>query len=157
MSGASGRAQSGESKRTPNAETPELVGWPIVEVVYPSRVSTPELGPVMDEIDRMLERGEPFAVIHRTTSTLDTAARRYVAERARASGAARSRYLVAEAVVTSSPLVRGVLSVVVWLGPHPNPIEAFDDLEAAREWCGGRMRESVVVRGWDSLESVDTR
>ncbi|MFO0695414.1 MAG: hypothetical protein U0230_17760 [Polyangiales bacterium] len=130
-----------------NADTPRIEGWPIVEVAYPSQVAIPELCHVMDAIDRLLERGEPFAVVHQTTSTLDGAARRYAADRARGSADARSRHLVAEAVVTSSPLVRGVLSVVVWLGPHPNPIQAFDDLEAAREWCGGRMREGVRVRG----------
>lgn len=126
-----------------NPDTPHIEGWPIVEVVYPSLVAIPELGIVMDAIDRLLERREPFALVHRTTSTLDTAARRYVAERTQASAELRTRYVVAEAVVTSSPLVRGVLSVIVWLGPHPSPIRAFDDVEEARAWCAAKMRDVV--------------
>lgn len=124
-------------------DTLRIEGWPIVEVAYPSLVAIPELGVVMDEIDRLLERREPFAMVHRTTSTLDAATRRYVAERTQASADLRSRYFVAEAVVTSSPLVRGVMSVVVWLGPHPNPIRSFDDVEEARAWCAAKMRDVV--------------
>lgn len=123
-------------------EFPQIRGWPLVEVDYPPVVAVGEMTVVYDEVRRLLARGEPFALVHHTTSTLDAKTRRYVAERLRENALLSRTLIKGEAIVSASPIVRGVLTALQWIFPHPHPARAFEDAETARQWCRAMLGEA---------------
>lgn len=126
-------------------EIPEFLGWPIVEVLYPKQVGVPELERVYDGIGGFLEQGEDFAVIHHATGILDAESRRYIATRQTKQSARSQLYMKAEAVVTMSAIIRGVVIALGWIYPHPHPIRTFATRAEALAWCEQKLAEAAPI------------
>lgn len=117
----------------------------MVEVRYPARVGVAELERVYDAIGAFLERGEDFAVIHHPTSVLDAESRRYLAQRQKDQSPLSHLHMKAEAVVTMSAIIRGVVTALGWLYPHPHPIRIFSNTPEALAWCEQLLAEAKPI------------
>jgi len=116
--------------------------WPRVYVTWPSE-------PLDDEafestvlaMSALVERGQPYVIIHdaRRAVRPTPKQRAFAAERQKRDAEPTRRLLKGVALVTSSPLIAGVLTAVNWIFPAPYPQKTFSTLTAAEKWVTGQL------------------
>jgi hypothetical protein len=127
----------------------DLGRWPVAVAVFPADVTPEGLDSHFDDIARLLDRGEPFAVaIDMRASAMATAKLRAQAARRlrEAYRHANRDKLVAVAHVVDSALVRGLLTAVYWLAPPPFVTEVFPDQAAALLWLRTKLARPAAGR-----------
>lgn len=111
--------------------------WPVVVVGVPKQAYA-DLAGDLARINALHRHGVRFSLVLdvAAASAPDAAERRAIAD-AIAKGAAHAP-LYAMAVVSSSPMARGVFKVLHWLAPAKHPTQIFDDVNAAIDWARAR-------------------
>jgi hypothetical protein len=123
----------------------------IIHVTWPGRVSDPELARLLDDYTRQLsEHDAPYGSLLETTGLPQvTALQRQMI--ARWMDQQRYRTFVhckGVALVTTSPLTRGVLTAIIWLARLPLHYEmrTFASRDAALGWLRRQLSGSAARR-----------
>lgn len=90
-------------------------------------------------MERYLSRGEPFVIIHYATSNLDARTRSYMGKKRKEQAELSRQFLLGEALVAKSSIVRGAATAISWIFPHPHPFKAFEDAEDALKWARSQL------------------
>ena len=116
--------------------------WPRVYVTWPSE-------PMEDEafeacvmaMSALVARNQPYVIIHdaRRAQRPTPRQRAFAAERQKQDAEGTRRLLRGVALVTSSPLIAGVLTAVNWIFPPSYPQKTFSTLTAAEEWTTAQL------------------
>ena len=115
--------------------------WPVIIVRFDGIASDAEFMRYLEETRACLQPGK------RTVTVLDarepTGATQHQ-RRMQADWMKQHRALIQEcsagiAFVLNSPVVRGVLTAIMWLTPLPVPHRIFADIEDARTWSRRRL------------------
>jgi hypothetical protein len=122
--------------------------WPFVVVRWPSRaLADPEFSAAIAQIASYFERGERFGLIMdiREAPLLSAERRRQIAEQMDEDRRRHLGRLVGIAIVTSSPIQRGIMNAINWLRQHQDPpSQGFRDVAAALAWLRQRYRATTA-------------
>lgn len=124
--------------------------WPIVVISAPVGCNPDTLEPdsFYAHCDRLLDHGEPFALLYdlRHSGRLSAERRRRFVEYVESRRAEVDRALVAYASLVATDWQRGLLTAVLWFLTPPRPHRAFTiDLDA-RTWLRQALDGAGVVR-----------
>ncbi|NUP13162.1 MAG: STAS/SEC14 domain-containing protein [Polyangiaceae bacterium] len=110
-------------------------------VTFVGTVSDDEFKRYLDEVGAPLQRRAPYAVVldARASDRTPAVQRKLQADWLTQHRSELARYCVGNAFVITSPLVRGVLTAILWLQPLPVPYVVCSSLEAARKWARDRL------------------
>jgi hypothetical protein len=111
--------------------------WPIVLVRTPVEPSIENTQRLLDATDRLFAKKTPFALVidARRSRFPGAVVRRMLAEYQRDHEDEFRRYVVADANVVSSPMLRGVVTAVNWLAPPTHPVRTFESVGEALVWA----------------------
>lgn len=118
--------------------------WPIARVTLPSSATDDEVRRYLDELRKLRERREPYAlIVDANASKGFSATQRQMQADYVASGLPLSRrFLRAFAFVASSTMQRGMLTAIFWLNKPDWPHQTFRTVEEATAWVTERMADS---------------
>jgi hypothetical protein len=107
--------------------------WPLVRVTFDQTVDDEEFADYVRAQSEVLDRGEPYVMLLdvRTGGALNAAQRHAIAQFARRRHDDIARLCKLAVFVISNPIVRGVLTTVLWLQPLPCPHEVVASIEVA--------------------------
>jgi hypothetical protein len=118
--------------------------WPLVIDTSSGAATDDDIERYVAAHDRYLARRELYAAVldARGADQMSAAHRRRVAQWLTEHREELRRYHVALAFVSSSALIRGVLTAIYWLHPPPYPYKMFASLDEAKTWA----REMIQAR-----------
>jgi hypothetical protein len=117
--------------------------WPLVAFTGVGEQTEEEFEAFLADADSLLRRRQPFGVIfdsRRAAPIGPKLRKRMVAWLARNDALLRA-YVVANSVVMSTPLQRGVFRAILWMRPLPFPYSVETTLEGARRFVCQRLAE----------------
>ncbi len=120
----------------------DVRGWPTVVVTFVGDASPADFEGYLAALDRLLERGEPYALILDASTQLNTprAQRERQALWLKVNHDRIERLSRGTAFVLTSPVMRMVLSAILVLQRLPTRHEVFPTLSAARAWTAAQLR-----------------
>ena len=115
--------------------------WPLIIEDFPAAYSYEELDEHFTTIDGYLGRKEGFAIVIKLAVAKKPGPdiRRYAGEKYKAQMEQRRRYLRAEAVVTPSKVIKGIVSAIYWYASASHPRKVFTDFDSAVEWARSKL------------------
>jgi len=116
--------------------------WPLVVIRWPSgAIAETDVEEFLRRSVSHLGRHERFASLHDgvRASGLDSKGRKRMSDHVNANRELLKRWHVAAAIVSSSAMVRGVVTAVNWLSPPPFPQRQFATREEAEAWLRGML------------------
>lgn len=116
--------------------------FPLVTVTFVGDVSNDEFKAYLERLDRLLARGEPNAMVMdaRRSARSPAIQRKLQADWIKEREALLRRLSCGTAFVITSPLVRGVLTAILWLQPMPQPHTVVATPEEAEAWAIAKLR-----------------
>ncbi len=124
--------------------------WPIAVISAPAGCNPDTLEPesFYAHCDRLLDHGEPFALLYdlRHSGRLDAERRRRFVAYVESRRDDVNRALVAYASLVSTDWQLGLLTAVLWFLTPPRPHRAFTDDVEARTWLHQVLDQAGVVR-----------
>lgn len=128
----------------------DMSTWPIVSIAAPPGCNPDLLDPdsFYAHTDRLLDHGEPFALIYdlRNSGRLSAERRRRFVEYVERRRADVDRSLVAYASLVGTDWQRGLLTAVLWFLTPPRPHRVFTVDADARSWLNQTLETAGVVR-----------
>lgn len=119
---------------------------PIIVVTFDGAATDAEFDDYLRDMKaRVLDRREKTVTIldaRRSTGTT-AAQRRKQAEWLRENDAALRSYSLGTAFVITSPIVRGVLTAILWMQPMPAPHSIVATLTEAEAWAQGLAKAAI--------------
>lgn len=118
--------------------------WPLVIVRWPDAATTDEsLEGYFRSSLTDLERAEPFCILHdsRYAKGFSATQRRNMAKYLDEHRERITEHTVAVAIVSQSPIVRGMIQAVGWIMSTPCPQRAFSNDADARQWLSKMMQQ----------------
>ena len=121
--------------------------WPLVRVRFGDSISDPGWDEYLETLSRFPDRREKYVTITdaRRAATPNASQRRRVSELIEREKERTVRWNVANAVIFTSPLLRGVITAIEWASPSPVPMKSFATPEEGRAWLAQRY-EAVTGR-----------
>ncbi len=118
--------------------------WPILVVTLPSAVTDDELRSYLEQLGAHRGRGQDYAIIVDANLSRGFSAkqRQMQADYIAAGLELTKRHLKAFAFVARSPMQRGMLTAVFWLGPPAWPHRVFSTLDEAKHWCSTMLAQA---------------
>jgi hypothetical protein len=117
----------------------------VIHVVWPDVVSEPELQRFVERHDGLLAaHPAAYVALHEAVSVplLGAKQRAFLAKWVGENADKNHVFCRGVAFVTSSSLVRGIITAVSWMHTHPYPSKTFSEREAALAW----LQELLVRR-----------
>ncbi len=120
--------------------------FPLVLVTFEGSVPNDQFEQYLRGMDRMLSRRQPnVTILDATRSDRSPAVQRKMqADWIKTNREALEQYSCGTAFVISSPLVRGVLTAILWMQPLPQGYTVVATLAEAEDWAVGRLRQRGV-------------
>jgi hypothetical protein len=120
---------------------------PIVTVRFVGAVSDGEFDEYLAAMERMLERRQKTLTIldARESARTPPTQRRKQAEWLKAQTSMLQAYSCGSAFVITSPLVRGVLTAILWVQPLPVPHTVVGSITDAEAWARKRLLAEGVT------------
>jgi hypothetical protein len=121
--------------------------FPIVVVEFFGTPTDRQFGEYLTGMTQVLDRASPYALIMDATRSTSTPAkqRSLQAEWMKANHAKLERYSVGTAFVMTSPVVRGMLTAILWLQPLAAPHTVVATRREADVWVREQLRRAGVV------------
>lgn len=121
---------------------------PLVLVTFAGTATDAEFQSYLERMETLvLQRRETNCTILDASRAGDTPAkqRRMQAEWLKRNDALLKAYSVGTAFVITSPLVRGLLTAILWLTPMPTAHVVVASIDEAEAWARARLRERGVA------------
>lgn len=111
--------------------------WPLIEVRYPNAFDDAEWADLIDRLEEILRRDQPFAMINdvRVGPAPTGSQRRLIYSMYRNYFDLVQKNWLGTSIVTSSPLVRGAFVAVLWLWHKAHPVEVFLTTKKVKPGC----------------------
>ena len=121
--------------------------WPLVTVRFEGIVDDETFRAYLEGLAGLLRRGESYALLFdaRHADRTPPVQRKMQAEWMQAHEAELRRLCVGTAFVITSPLVRGVLTAVLWISPMAMPHTVVSTVEEAERWLHASLRANTRV------------
>ncbi len=118
--------------------------FPIVTVTFRGDATDAQFRAYLDQMTRMVDRREKNAVIMDAREAVRTPPiqRRMQSEWMKTHHDSLARWSVGTAFVITSPLVRGVLTAILWLSPMATPYTVVGTVEEAESWAREQLRRA---------------
>ncbi|HSC88484.1 MAG TPA: STAS/SEC14 domain-containing protein [Polyangiaceae bacterium] len=115
--------------------------WPIVVSRAEGESTDADMEDYLSMLERMLARRERHVIIVDATGgkLLKGQHRKALAEWTRQNEAALRRYRAGLALVTSSAVLRGMITAVYWLTPAPFPYQPVSNMDEAWRWAEAQL------------------
>ena len=116
--------------------------WPLVTVRATGKVSDAEHEAFIEQLDEnALRTRQPYALVMdlRGNGGLSPKQRQRQADRV-AELRVRGLQCAGVALVFKSPLLRGMLTAILWIAKPEHPVEVFQDLGDALVWAKDQLR-----------------
>ena len=115
---------------------------PIVVVRFSGPISEPEFDMYLASMTQIISRSEPTLTIldARRAIRSPPSQRKKQAEWIKTHADQLRRYSLGTAFVLTSPLVRGVLTAILWLQPLPSDYVVVATMAEAEDWAAGKLR-----------------
>ena len=119
--------------------------WPLVLVTFDGVSPEPEFDAYLERMATFLDRKTPTATVLDATRAGATPPiqRKKQADWMKTHEASLRRYSAGTAFVISSPMVRGILTAILWMQPMPQEHVVVATLPEAMKWA----REKLRARG----------
>jgi hypothetical protein len=110
---------------------------PIVTVTPPPELTDEALASILKGLEDCLARGSPYVLIFDLSQAgiPSPVQRATLAAHIRKNKPRSARWVWAMAMVAPSPVVRGMLTAILWLEPLPVTHQVFATLSEARSWA----------------------
>lgn len=121
--------------------------FPIVQTVYPDRMTMETLAPYFAAYEDVLALGRPFVSIvdMRPCGAMPSAdVRREIAEWGKRVAAPRERFVKGVSFIVERPLLRAALAVVHWQAPPRQPTRVFKDSDPALDFVVECLRAHSI-------------
>ena len=119
--------------------------WPVLIIrPKPVEMTLEQLDAALEHYDAVLERRRAsYAVVfdHRDVKYLRAAHRTRIAEYNKRHEARARAYCRGSAFVIHSPIVRGMMTAILWIKKPPAETRVFEDFAEAKTWAGEQVRE----------------
>jgi hypothetical protein len=127
--------------------------WPLVVITFRGVPTDEEFEAYLEGQTRIVQRRERFAslVDARQAGQMPPVQRRIQAEWMQQHHDALRSFALGVSFAIESPIVRGVLTAILWLAPLPQPYYIAATMEDAERWAVGRLRAAGLaapVSGW---------
>ena len=127
----------------------DFSGWPLVTVRATGNVSHAEHAAFIAELDEhVYAKREPYALVMdlRGNGGLSPRQRQRQADRVKQQREDGLR-CAGVALVFSSPLLRGMLTAILWVAKPEHPVRVFTDLGEALVWAKDQLRAAAEAAG----------
>lgn len=121
--------------------------WPIVLTALPAEFSDADWQSFFERSHALFERHTPFAFINETRGgqTPNAEQRGLFSTSFRTNRALIARYLVANAMIVNSLILRAAVSAMLWVQAPPFPIRVFHNEVGAEIWVKALLSNRVRV------------
>lgn len=121
--------------------------FPVTVVAFEGVVSDEEFQRYLDQLDVLLERREPYVTIvdARATGPAPAIQRKMKADWLARRRPELSRWCLGTAFVIDSPVVRGMLTAILWLSSLPCPNVVVRSRAEAERWVQDRLGASAAA------------
>ncbi len=126
--------------------------FPLVRVTFEGDPSEGDfdryLGDLQKNLDRCerLDRRSGVLLDASRSGPVSASMRKKQAEWTRTHFDRSARYVVGYAFVIHSPVVRGILTAILWLAPLPSPHTVTNTVREAEEWLRDRLAVAKMAR-----------
>ena len=123
--------------------TVDDAGWPIVRVRFGESMSDAEWSAYLERMSTFPDRRERYVTLTdgRNAATPNASQRKRASEVIERERERTRRWNVANALIFTSPLIRGVLTAIEWASPSPVPMKSFATPDDALAWLSERYEE----------------
>jgi hypothetical protein len=121
--------------------------WPLVRVTFDKAVDDDQFDAYVKAHYEVLDRDEPYVILFdtRMSGTMSAAQRQEIAEFMRRRKDDIARLCKLSVFVISNPVVRGMLTTVLWLQPLPCPHEVVASIDAAEQLLEHERRRLLTT------------
>jgi hypothetical protein len=119
---------------------------PLVVIQWPVEWGAGELQLFMEEMTNMVRREERIAVLNdiRRTRAPTAAERKLIAAAVSESDLYFHKYVVGWADVSSSALIRGIVTAILWMNPSRYPHSIHGSVIDGEKWCRKQLKDAGV-------------
>jgi hypothetical protein len=115
---------------------------PLVTITWPAGWGPADLQGFIDDMTTMVRREQRIAVINdiRNTRAPTAAERKLIASAVSESEMYLRKYVLGWADVSSSALIRGIVTAIQWMNPSVYPHSIHGTMLEGESWCLARLR-----------------